>query len=182
MKRIAIAAIAALLVTTSPAASQEIVPVVAFANGNQLHSSCAAEKRIFHAGVCYGYTVGVADALSAFRKICVPSEKVNRRQIRDIAINYLETHPEERHLSAMHSVAMALIDAFTCREQRLSSTVDDTFRKLKRQARDRAYARELDGARERELRGHPVVPPRRAESWQGQEASNVVRDQDGEIK
>jgi hypothetical protein len=84
-----------------------------------LHERCSQPSDSFFAsGDCMGYVVGIADALGAGNEIngfsaCFP-EEVTTGQIRDIAIAFLQEHPELRHYAASGLVASALEEAFPC--------------------------------------------------------------------
>jgi hypothetical protein len=111
MKRIVGMTIAALVLWPSLTEAQ-------FISGNELFGFCSAtqSEATFNIqwGQCWGYIMGVADALSFMSRICLNSE-VTTGQIRDVAIRYLVTHPEKRHLPANFVVSAALSEAFPCR-------------------------------------------------------------------
>src|SRR5438105_3901612 len=84
----------------------------ALASGNDLLAFCESEEEC-EWGYCMGYAVGVADAASG---VCLP-DKVTAGQIRDVVVQYLQTHAEIRHLPSAFLATAALIDAFTCRRR-----------------------------------------------------------------
>jgi hypothetical protein len=86
--------------------------------GNQLLELCV-EQNYFSQGMCYGYAMGVADHYLANRleeplRICMGSE-VTRKQIADVTIAFLQSHPEKRHYIAEGVVWEALHNAFPCK-------------------------------------------------------------------
>jgi hypothetical protein len=106
-------AVAAILISASAGA-------VDFENGNQLYERCVEPGGTFSEGVCYGYVVGITDALGggasiAGRSACIPLD-VKIRQIMDIAKQFLTSHPEKRQYAADSLVAEALAQAFPCKQ------------------------------------------------------------------
>jgi Rap1a immunity proteins len=100
-----------------------------FKTGNDLYSECTApadwQRRFLF---CYGYIEGIADAEDAedLRVIGFmdPKAKANAfylpagvqaGQLPDVAVQYLQAHPERRHNSAAALVELALSAAFPCR-------------------------------------------------------------------
>ena len=78
----------------------------------------------YRSGVCFGYTVAVADVLGidapgierqkiAGWSACLP-EAVTNSQAVEVTIKFLNDHPELLHLEAESLVAMALSKAFPC--------------------------------------------------------------------
>jgi hypothetical protein len=84
----------------------------ALANGNDLLVFCESEDNLKW-GYCTGYAVGVADAAPG---VCLP-DRVTAGQIRDVVVQYLQTHAEIRHLPSAFLATEALIDAFTCKRR-----------------------------------------------------------------
>ena len=69
---------------------------------------------------CYDYVVGVSDMILDFPAIsgikptvCYPNG-VTAGQIVDVAVQYLASHPQERHYTASSTVLRALRQAFPC--------------------------------------------------------------------
>jgi hypothetical protein len=88
------------------------------ATGNQLLTLCV-EQNGFSQGICYGYAMGIADYYLSSQvpehlRICISSE-VTRKQIADVTIAYLKSHPEKRHYIAAGIVWEALHNAFPCK-------------------------------------------------------------------
>jgi Rap1a immunity proteins len=87
-------------------------------NGNQLLTMCV-EKNDLTQGICIGYVMGIADVyLASFiaesLRICMSSE-VTRKQIVDVTVAFLQSHPEQRHFIAVGLVWDALHTAFPCK-------------------------------------------------------------------
>lgn len=87
-------------------------------DGNKLFQECKENFAAAQA-YCMAYITGVFDALEdnsigGFRS-CPPGVSV--RQIRDVAVQWLERHPQHRHLAAAGLVAAALAEAFPCRKK-----------------------------------------------------------------
>jgi hypothetical protein len=57
--------------------------------------------------------IGVLDS----KKNCIPP-KVNRRQILDVVLQYMERHPEQRHLFAAVLVLFAIAEKFPCSQEK----------------------------------------------------------------
>lgn len=87
-----------------------------FMTGNMLHDACQNEEY-----KAYAYVMGATDmtTLMAARvderlvRPCI-STSIMTSQAVDVACNYLQEHPEERHWSASRSVWVALSEAFPC--------------------------------------------------------------------
>lgn len=103
-------AVAALLVGTPARAN-------GFTTGNQLLPLCqsASTDKVTY---CVGYVTALADVLgnSAINGVraCFPTS-ATKAQIVDIAIQFLNEHPERRHYTADSLVAHALVEAFPCK-------------------------------------------------------------------
>jgi hypothetical protein len=91
-----------------------------FVSGNDLFTACSDVTSSFERGNCLGYISAVADtmALGAMPmtgwNACIPAE-ATRGQVRDVAVQYLQTHPALRHTGAESLVGAALTEAFPCR-------------------------------------------------------------------
>ena len=108
----------AVALACPPALAQEQEGKV-FDTGNDLWSHCSG-KGDAHFGLCAGFVVGIADAMSNVtgilgRRACIPLP-VSRGQVLDVVKRYLEQHPETRHDSAVSLVAQALSEAFPCKQ------------------------------------------------------------------
>jgi hypothetical protein len=89
-----------------------------FVNGNDLYSwRTDANQR--NADGCFGYITGAADALEWARvgtthPPCIP-EGVQSTQVRDVVVNYLRDHPEQRQLGAEMLILVAMELAWNCK-------------------------------------------------------------------
>ena len=98
------AALAAVITTTivQPASAQE--PSTGFyqATGNLFLKICRGG--IAGRGYCLGYFAGISDGITTLQllkpqhwtPICKPDQMTDS-QLRDVVVEYLDTHPEERH-------------------------------------------------------------------------------------
>jgi len=99
--------------------------------GNDLHAWCdkagsgTTLEEVAYRARCTSYVMGVvdgmfiADAMSVAKagnslKLYCPSEAVTYEQYIDLTINYLNQHPELRHLNASLAVFNALLGGFPC--------------------------------------------------------------------
>ena len=93
-------------------------------DGNKLYEHCSSSESsptyYQDAAACTLYIVGVYDGIELATSVydkenfyCFP-EKVIVKQITEIVANYLQKHPEKRHLPASALVVIALKDAFPC--------------------------------------------------------------------
>ena len=83
-----------------------------FMSGNYLYGQCSSTV-YFERGFCQGYIIGVINTLSQ-RVFCFP-DSATAGQAEDVVKQWLEGHPEVRHLAAERLVALALFEAFPCR-------------------------------------------------------------------
>ena len=97
--------------------------VTVFYTGNDLYSKLqdwksSSPSNAITAGAGAGYVVGIADAVNgktaAGGKFCLP-QNVNVQQLIDVAYNYLNANPQERHLTASSIVVYAFSQAFPCK-------------------------------------------------------------------
>lgn len=82
---------------------------------NQLYEACKGSGLQF----CRGYIVGVVDAFGGGNTTknyiaCVP-KGIEIEQTQDVAMQFLDAHPEVRQYGAVGLVAQALAEAFPCR-------------------------------------------------------------------
>lgn len=90
-----------------------------FYSGNRLLEICQSREASFREGMCWGFVIGVADAMSGRDaavggwRACLPTP-VTVAQVTDIAKRYLQRYPERRHYPAANLVAAALAEAFPC--------------------------------------------------------------------
>jgi hypothetical protein len=83
-----------------------------FDTGNHLLTECLSEN-FYDKGYCLGYITAIADQVGISSTTCF-TEQVTRSQVRDVAIRYLQSAPQLRHLPASNLVAVALTQAFPC--------------------------------------------------------------------
>jgi hypothetical protein len=90
----------------------------AWKDGNDLLRQCKEGEagNGVSAGICLGYIVAVADTLDAANRIngftARIANAVTQGQLKQIAMKYLQEHPEQLHLGAAGLVAAALSEAF----------------------------------------------------------------------
>jgi Rap1a immunity proteins len=101
------------------ALSSLVIPeadAAAYIDGNKLLDECENVPSEFLKGTCYGYVVGVQDAVDGLHWFCVPegSNGVVAKQLVDVVKVYLRDHPERRHYSASSLVTEALEEKFPC--------------------------------------------------------------------
>ncbi|WP_139816213.1 Rap1a/Tai family immunity protein [Planktotalea arctica] len=107
------------------------------ASGNEIFAACSSEK-IFEQTFCLGHIIGswegitlgaslvqmqasdgngtAQEATEFARKaldICFPDNLANK-QVTDIVMNYMRTHPQSRHHSARMLVWLSMGEAFPC--------------------------------------------------------------------
>ena len=91
-----------------------------FYDGNALYTDCKTDL-----SVCTGYVSGVADTMLliqdsgfAAKKQCLIAFEpgTNNEQLKDVAVNFLRDHPEQRQRPASALVWNALITAFKCKK------------------------------------------------------------------
>jgi hypothetical protein len=112
MMRISVMVLTMALTVATTAAHAEGL-VLQWMTGNELFDKCSQPPN--GSGLysqCIGYVEGVVDVLNLHRTMdgysnCIPVN-VQASQLRDVAMNYLREHPQDRHLGA----AMLTITAF----------------------------------------------------------------------
>jgi hypothetical protein len=89
---------------------------VGYRTGNQLYQDCTSPNVVG----CLNYIMGVVDTISAYqasghaaRLLCAPPAP--GKQLMDVVVRWLETHPEDRHLGAAALTSQALHEAWPCR-------------------------------------------------------------------
>ncbi len=94
-------------------------------NGHDLLKQCerlgSGLEQNYYAGTCAGYIVGVIDShngvvsadLMPEPHFCVPS-KVDRAQLVDQVVSYVEEHPEQHDFGAATLVWIALVQRYPC--------------------------------------------------------------------
>jgi len=86
-----------------------------FLTGNKLIDECT-NTRQFADGFCYGYITGIVDAMNMENPTCMKGGSgISVRQVHDVAVQYLQSHPADRNYSADSLVRTAINDAFSCR-------------------------------------------------------------------
>ena len=104
--------VAALIAAPYAALGQEN-----YFSGNRLLAWCTS----FDPGkrnLCLGYIYGVAHALEGHvpdYRACIPRE-ATFDQVADVALKWLEEHPQRRHYSAFSLAVQALDEAFPCKK------------------------------------------------------------------
>ena len=89
-------------------------PALAMENGKVLLEDCLQPAGSSGRDYCLGYVTGIANALQlVVGDVCVP-EKKTRRQVVNVAVRYLQAHPERGHHLAAALVRAALVEAFPC--------------------------------------------------------------------
>jgi hypothetical protein len=111
------------LVAMATAGALACLPTAARADattGNDLWSKCTSKDGVFDRAICDGYVAAISEAMGPpngvydFRA-CFP-ERSTRGQLVDVVKQYLDRHPEQRHLPAVTLVANALATAFPCKQ------------------------------------------------------------------
>jgi hypothetical protein len=98
-----------------------LLPVSAWSmDGDEILAWCK-DTGPYTQGICQGFVQGVAATFADIDqplplRLCLPAN-ASRRQVVDIVVRYLETHPERRHSSANSLVWTALHDAFPCKTE-----------------------------------------------------------------
>ncbi|HJP55102.1 MAG TPA: Rap1a/Tai family immunity protein [Rhodospirillales bacterium] len=108
---------AALLTAMSWENSAKAAVGATFNTGERLYSWCmSAEKS--ERDLCSAYIAAVADVLAygpvGTYRACLPRQEVKFSKVHEAAAKWLESHPEDRHFSAVGLVARALSESFPC--------------------------------------------------------------------
>ena len=89
-----------------------------FQNGKRLDEGC---NRSGEPGAyCMGYVIGVVDtfafveASSPTKKFCLP-KNTSEEQVKDVVVQYLKDHPENRRYAAPSLIYTVLKEKFPCR-------------------------------------------------------------------
>jgi hypothetical protein len=110
MRKLMIAALLLPMSCPAVAQAQDLDPSM----GNGLLALCDDDEQgSFRRGLCFGYIHGVSDAGIALGVVCYPAG-VNMKQIDDVVISALRSHPEERHRASWALVTKYLQAAFPC--------------------------------------------------------------------
>ncbi len=89
----------------------ELSPLV-FLDGNKLLRLCE-EKHLRDEGACYGAALALHDALYSEGHVCSP-DGLAPAQARDVLVNALKAHPEDRHYTAYSLAKRAFQEAWPC--------------------------------------------------------------------
>jgi Rap1a immunity proteins len=89
-----------------------------FLNGNRLVEHCSAAGYGYEYGLCEGYVMAIADAISGGDTVlgytaCIPLP-VDGNQVREIVVAALHRDVAVRHAAARGLVAKAIAEAFPC--------------------------------------------------------------------
>ncbi|UEM08232.1 hypothetical protein JL101_036435 (plasmid) [Skermanella rosea] len=111
MKKIAGAALAALLVLAPPAWATDD-PV----SGTDFLEAC--DSKGFAQGWCTGFVQGIAewmieDGFAGAIKACVP-RSVSVIQLREVAVKFAREHPEMWHQPPRYMIATSIVRTFPC--------------------------------------------------------------------
>jgi len=93
--------------------------VVDIWDGRKLYELCSSASAnssllaAWQSGQCHGYVLAVADLLNG-KTFCIPSD-VAERQLRQIVVDHIAAHSENRAKGATELVTEALLAAFPCR-------------------------------------------------------------------
>jgi hypothetical protein len=88
----------------------EAQPITSYmGDGNDVLRLCSAPQGV---NGCIAYIAGVVDAMAGGNPVggwraCIP-QGVITGQLRDITVNYLGSHPNQRHLLGSHLVAASI--------------------------------------------------------------------------
>jgi len=85
----------------------------AYKGGNELFAECSSLGDQFDQGICYGFIVGVTDAMLVNNVACIP-KSVQVGQVRSVVINALTADPVHRDAAAVDLVADAIAKAWKC--------------------------------------------------------------------
>ena len=80
--------------------------------GDELYLRCK-EPNGEKWGYCTGFADGVAHFLNAEHEICLPGTATSK-QIREVAVKFIQEHPELRSNDGYSLVGRALMEAFPC--------------------------------------------------------------------
>jgi len=95
-----------------------LVPAVCsadFQSGNELYSYCTDTAAVADT-YCIGYIEGIADTMRHDNnQVCGELYHVTGTQVKDITVQFLQQHPEQRQYAAESLVRLAMSAAFPCR-------------------------------------------------------------------
>lgn len=91
-----------------------------FVSGNKLYETCTSSE-VSSLLICDGYTEAIFDAAGQPPNGVLGWEHCGRggvtlRQVEDIVVRFLRTHPEKRDFGAAGLVGQAVAEAFPCQK------------------------------------------------------------------
>lgn len=116
----AVLATAVAIAFVQPTSAQERPAGGYQATGNLLLKICRGGNA-GQEGYCLGYVTGISDGITTLQMlnpphwtpICKP-DRVTDRQLRDVVVQYLDDHPEERHEPISLLTVVAMRAAWPC--------------------------------------------------------------------
>ena len=78
-----------------------------FLHGDELYKFCRMADETLERTTCIAFIIGAVDALTETHEVCLPKDVVGK-QVVDIVINYLLSHPETRPNAAATEIDAAL--------------------------------------------------------------------------
>jgi hypothetical protein len=78
-----------------------------FLHGDDLYKFCRTGDETLERTTCIGFIIGAVDALTETHEVCLPKDVVGKEVV-DIVINYLLSHPETRANPAATEIDAAL--------------------------------------------------------------------------
>jgi Rap1a immunity proteins len=83
-----------------------------FLHGNDLYTFCTKAEQTPAKTTCAAFIIGAVDALTGTHDICLTKEIIGK-QVIDIVVDYLRSHPETRQNTAASEINAAL-NRFHC--------------------------------------------------------------------
>lgn len=99
-------------------------PVADLSTGNSFLVGCKNPTSSLNAGLCWGFVEGFMqrEFLPGTSKlVCLPASHT-KRQVYDTILQYMETHPADRHQSLPLLTAYAVYSSFPCASSVVQST------------------------------------------------------------
>jgi Rap1a immunity proteins len=90
-----------------------------FLHGNDLYRFCTMPDNTQGKATCAAFIIGAVDAFTGTHDICLPKDVIGK-QVMDIVINYLRSHPETQNDTAASEINVAL-ERFHCANSNLSA-------------------------------------------------------------
>ncbi len=115
----------AVMAVSTEAAEADDAYLTGPVTGNELYEACTSLNPVRQT-FCYGYVNAIADGCDAARPdksanngvfgfVHCARPSVTNKQIADIVVRFLASHPEHRDYGVAGLVAKALAEAFPCR-------------------------------------------------------------------